>query len=86
LPQKLSKTPSLVVPTTDSELLKYRKVFRGVGLRWKARETSSSPMIVSMVSKVARTIQTLQEKIFTVFKDRDEVPWSPKALDGVHSS
>jgi hypothetical protein len=80
------ETPSLVVPTADSELLVSGKAFGGVGLRLKAGGTSSSPATMSMVSRVVGMIQTMPEKISIVLEDRDVVPWSPGALDGVDSS
>ncbi|KAE8076417.1 hypothetical protein FH972_015072 [Carpinus fangiana] len=62
-PQKLPETPSLIVPIANSELLVSGKAFGRVGSRLKAGETPSSPATMSMVSKVANTIQTVLEKV-----------------------
>jgi hypothetical protein len=62
-PQKLLETPSPVVPTADLELLVSGKAFGGVGSRLKAKETPSLLVTMSMVSRVAKMIQTVPEKV-----------------------
>ncbi|KAB8994309.1 hypothetical protein FH972_026899 [Carpinus fangiana] len=84
-PQTLPETPSLVVPTADQELLVFGKASSKVGSHLKDRETPPSPAIMSMVSRVAEMYQITPERTSPAIEGKDVVPWSPGALDGLHS-